>query len=332
MLYPWQQSQWRQLQQAIQRQRLPHALLLTGPSGTGKCAFSDELSRSLLCEQPDAEGQACGSCHSCKLLDAGNHPDFMLLKPAPPKTSKSDNPVLSIKIDAVRELIERLSTTSQMQGRRVAVIEQADKMAHAAANSLLKTLEEPGEDTVLILHSARPHLIPITIRSRCQKLAFPIPERRLALDWLQQQGVSDAENRLAQAHGAPLLAVDDEPSGKTVLDAAGREAVANAMLARARRQSALMYAAELAKLPKYPALSCCLDWVSDIIKLKTAADTSAPLVNTAARKSIGVIAAQADSARLFRFYDSLCEAIRQESIALNPQLLWESLLISWDEV
>lgn len=332
MLYPWQQAQWRQLQQAMQQQRLPHALLLTGPSGVGKRAFSDALSRALLCEQPDAQGQACGACHSCKLLDAGNHPDFILLKPVPPKKSTSDNPVLSIKIDAVRELIERLSTTSQMQGRRVAIIEQADKMVHAAANSLLKTLEEPGEDTVLILHSARPHLIPVTIRSRCQKLAFPIPERRLALDWLQQQSVSDAENRLAQAHGAPLLAVDDEPSGKTALDAAGREAVARAMLARASRQSALMHAAELAKLPKYPALSCCLDWVSDTIKLKTATDTPAPLVNAAARKSISVVAAQADSTRLFRFYDRLCEAIRQESVALNPQLLWESLLISWDEV
>ena len=332
MLYPWQQSQWRQLQQTISRQRLPHALLLTGPNGTGKRAFTDALARSLLCEQPDAEGQACGSCHSCKLLDAGNHPDFMLLKPAPPKKSTSDNPVLSIKIDAVRELIERLSTTSQMQGRRVAIIEQADKMVHAAANSLLKTLEEPGDDTVLILHSARPHLIPITIRSRCQKLALPIPERRMALDWLQQQGVNDAENRLAQAHGAPLLAMDDEQSEKIVLDAAGREVVAKAMLARASRQSALLYASELAKLPKYPALICCLDWVSDIIKLKTAADTSAPLVHATARQPLGAIAAQADSTRLFRFYDSLCEAIRQEAIALNPQLLWESLLISWDEV
>ncbi len=329
MTYPWQQAQWQQLQQSLAAERLPHALLLTGPTGTGKRDFIAALARALLCEQAldsrTEDGEACGQCHGCQLMDAGIHPDFVLLQARPPKKTTSANPVISIKIEAVRELVERLSTTSQLQGRRIAVIEQADKMVHAAANSLLKTLEEPGEDTVIILHSARPHLIPVTIRSRCQQLAFPLPDTDTAVRWLQQQGIDDAANRLAQASGAPLLAVDE-----ALLDSESRQILAEALQAGLKRQSALPHAEVISKLPKYTALCYCLHWVSDVIRLQTAG--LGPRFNPQLRKTLARIAEQADSRRLHRFHDQLCDAIRQESIALNSQLLWESLLISWDEV
>ena len=109
---------------------------------------------------------ACGNCESCKLINAGTHPDLRLLKPTPPATSTSKNPVLSIKIDALRDMYRVLSETSQFGGYRIAVIEDADKMPVQAANSLLKTLEEPGKDTLLLLVSSHPHHLPVTIRSR----------------------------------------------------------------------------------------------------------------------------------------------------------------------
>ncbi len=325
MIYPWQKTQWQQLQQSIAQQRLAHALLLSGPQGCGKRDFIDALAQALLCQQPVETGEACGRCHSCQLIAAGTHPDYLHLRPQPPKKTTSANPLLSIKINAVRDLVARLATTSQLQGRRVAVIEQADKMVHAAANSLLKTLEEPGEGTVIILHSARPHLIPVTIRSRCQQLVFPLPAKTRALQWLQQQGVDDAANRLAQAQGAPLLAMREGQ-----LDEAGRQLISQALLARVRQQSALSQAEALGKLPRYAALCYCLNWVSDVIRLQMAGGE--PRFNPQAQAGLSALAKQASPQRLHAFYDMLCEAIRQESIALNAQLLWESLLISWDEV
>ena len=313
------------MQHARAQQRLPHAIVLQGPVGTGKVDFAYALGHSILCRTPQADGSACGSCDSCHLIEAGTHPDLAIVRPEPPKDSKSSQPVYSIKIEVIRDLCARLATTSQLLGYRIVIIENADKMINAAANSLLKTLEEPGEDTLILLTTSRPNRLPVTIRSRCQRLDFPVPDTGLAVEWLTQQGIAQADSRLSQAHGAPLLAADEE-----VLNVEGRAILEQALIAKARNQSALNLADKIAKLPKYAALCWCLDWTSDLIKIQQS--EQATLVHESARKSLISIASRANPARLYGFYDTLCEAIRQESIALNAQLLWENLLISWDNI
>ena len=326
MIYPWQSQQWQQISRQRQQGRLAHALLFQGPAGTGKKHFAGTLANALLCDNPTDQGMACGHCDACKLLKAETHPDLRLLKPTPPATTTSSNPVLSIKIDALRDMYRALSETSQFGGYRIAIIEDADKMPMQAANSLLKTLEEPGRDTLMILVSSRPHRLPVTIRSRCQSVRFQVPVSATALEWLQQEGLKQAGTALKLAHGAPLLARDYIDN-----HADQRELLVKALNAGSRGESSLQYAQQLAQMPKEYLLTWLLDWVSDLGRLLTIG-RGAELVNEDQRKALEARAGTADSGRVFSLHDQITALLKAEGIALNLQLLWENLLISWDKV
>jgi DNA polymerase-3 subunit delta' len=326
MMYSWQEPQWQQIARQRQQKRLPHAMLFQGPSGTGKKDFARELASALLCRQPAESGSACGQCESCKLLQAGTHPDLRLLKPTPPANSTSSNPVLSIKIDVLRDMYRALSETSQFGGYRVAVIEDADQMPVQAANSLLKTLEEPGRDTLLVLVSSHPQRLPVTIRSRCQAIRFQVPETSAALQWLEESGIRDAGTALKIAHGAPLLARDFLEH-----HAEERELLVKALNASSRGEASIQYAQKLAQMPREQLLSWLLDWVSDLGRLLTCGG-DAELVNEDQRRLLESRARQADTTRVFRLHDQLIDLMKARGIALNPQLLWENLLISLDNI
>lgn len=326
MIYTWQSEQWQQIARQRQQNRLAHALLFQGPAGTGKKHFANELANALLCRQPADSGSACGHCEACKLIRAGTHPDLRLLKPTPPATSTSKNPVLSIKIDALRDMYRALSETSQFGGYRIAVIEDADKMPAQAANSLLKTLEEPGRDTLLVLVSSHPHHLPVTIRSRCQSIRFQVPDAATAIEWLDQSGVSDVHTALKLAHGAPLLARDYVEN-----HAEERELLVKALNASTRGETSIQYAQKLAQMPKEYLLTWLLDWVSDLERLLTCgSDTE--LVNEDQRKALEARASKADTVKVFGLHDQINALIKAEGIALNLQLLWENLLISWENI
>jgi DNA polymerase III subunit delta' len=199
---PWHDEPWQRLLQRRQRDALPHALLLSGPSGLGKRAFSERLQRGLLCTQP-VDGDACGTCRACLLLDAGTHPDRIAvrLEERPDGTPRKD-----IVVRQIRALSERLSKSSQFGGWQVACIDPADAMNAAAANALLKTLEEPSASSILILVADEPWRLPATIRSRCQQTEFRLPEADAAQAWLQREGVADPQVALEAAGGNPGLA------------------------------------------------------------------------------------------------------------------------------
>ncbi len=323
----WTHDTWLNISALIKRQRMPHAMLLQGVSGIGKHQFANQLAAAMLCTQPLEDSRACGECSGCKLFAAGTHPDFSRVSPTASKVSKSANPVTSIRIDEIRELCARLNTTSQLGGYRVVIIEQAECMLIPAANALLKTLEEPGVNTLILLVCSRPQRLPVTIRSRCQAINFPVPDNSEAIQWLQQQGVSEnAEMALRYAHGAPLRALayaeDQLPQRKLLNDA---------LMASLRGESSLGYAAELAKLPKSASLGWLMDWVNDLIKLKSGAN-EAELVNHDHRVALQKLANKVDARRCFQFYDQVIEYVKKDVIILNPQLLWENLLISWDKL
>ena len=198
----WHQEHWLRLQARRQREALPHALLLCGPLGLGKRDFQRRFVRGLLCQQPQ-DGEACGSCRSCHLFDAGTHPDYVALSYGLRKDGVQRQEIV---VDQIRELSARLATASQFGGWQIASIDPADAMNVAAANALLKTLEEPARQTMLILLADAPWRMPATIRSRCQRLDFQLPAQEAALAWLQQLGVGDAQAALAAAGGNPGLA------------------------------------------------------------------------------------------------------------------------------
>ena len=310
--------------QLKQAQRLPHAILLYGEEGSGKSDFAQSLAASVLCRQATANGQACGCCDACNLIAAETHPDLSYLKPVPPENTKSKKPVLNIRIDTIRRLCSKLESTSQFEGYRVAIIEKADKLLVQAANALLKTLEEPGAQTLIILVTSRPYRLPITVRSRCQALRFPHPSESLALEWLKSQGLKTPEIALKYAHGAPLRALNQHEESLEQ-----RDLLAKALIASLNGESSLSYASKLADLPKDISFAWLLDWVSDLVRLKNTG-ASAAIINEKNRPQLQKLAQKADSKRIYAYHDQIIEYIRKETIALNPQLVWENLLISWD--
>lgn len=202
MILPWQHSVWEDLVKRQQTAGLPHALMFTGISGIGKHQLSLHTAEWLLCQRTATEAlaQPCGTCHSCQLWRAGTHPDFMICQP--------EDSSRQIRIDSIRKVNEFLAQTPQISHCQVVILKPVEVMNTNAANALLKTLEEPAGESFLLLEAERFGSVLPTIRSRCQRLQLHAPVDAEASNWLQQQGVSqaDAQSALRYNSGAPLAA------------------------------------------------------------------------------------------------------------------------------
>ena len=205
MLFPWLLPTLQQWQQ--NRSRLHHAWILQGMPGIGKGQLARAMAASLLCETPSAQGEACGVCSSCHLYQLGHHPDFRVLQPPPEEDEKGKRKLPIIAIEQVRELADFIGLTAHRGGYRVVLVEPAEALNPAAANALLKTLEEPPENTVFLLVSHQPSRLLPTIKSRCRDLAVPPPSIEVATAWLKEKGIKDPAASLAFAGGAPLAAL-----------------------------------------------------------------------------------------------------------------------------
>lgn len=318
MQYPWTQAQWQQLQQRRQAQRLPHAILLAGPQGLGKGEFARDLAQSLLCEQPGDAGLACGQCRACAKFMAASHPDFWVVEP--------EEPGKAIKVDQIRDLIRQFALASHQGGYRIAIVRPAELMNLAAANSLLKTLEEPPANTLILLLSASPSLLPATILSRCQRLDFVPPAHEQALAWLTAQpeiSADEAEALLALAADAPVGAVT--LAQEAVL--AERQGLFRSFVAIAEGQSALSQL-DLWLKPAMPTpINWLCSWINDLIRLKS--NPSASLRNRDLRAGLQNLRQQVDLQGLFTFLDELYTILRMQRSPLNAQMLMEGVLLQW---
>lgn len=196
---PWLEGTWNQLASSLSQERMPHAIMLSGARGVGKSILAQRIVDQLLCLEPGPG--ACGSCRSCRLRSGGAHPDRFTVVP--------DEDKKIIRVEQVRALIERLVLTTTISPRKVALIEPAEAMNDNAANALLKTLEEPPGETVLLLLSHDPARLPVTVRSRCQLWPVATPSQAAAAAWLEaEQGISagEAELALEATSGSPLQA------------------------------------------------------------------------------------------------------------------------------
>lgn len=202
----WQQRIYAQASAALDAGRLGHALLFCGPAQLGKRAVAERLAQRLLCEHRRPDGDPCDQCRSCHLLAAGTHPDYQRISFIPNKEGTRLR--TEIIIEQIRDLSERLSLTPQYGGAQIVIIDPAEAINHAASNALLKTLEEPVPGRYLWLVTAHPARLSATIRSRCQKLEFHLPQPDEAEAWLRARGHAEAAVReaLDAARGHPGLA------------------------------------------------------------------------------------------------------------------------------
>ncbi|MGD2117877.1 MAG: DNA polymerase III subunit delta' [Chromatiales bacterium] len=315
-ILPWQQAQWRNMQAAIAEGRLPHALLLTGQQGIGKMHFARCLAAALLC-QSSVNGHACGKCNACHLLQVGNHPDLHLIEP--------EEKGGVIKVDSIRKLVEENSLTPHLANIKLHIIRDADRMNIAAANSLLKTLEEPSPNTLILLVCAHTENLPATIKSRCQKLAFPLPDAGQALQWLQQQGGDAAEQLLALAGGAPLAALDLQQQDALQQ----RDELFQALLQISRgKADPVKIAAHWEKQDIHLVLQWLTIWVIDLIRLKYESGGSL-LHNRDQLEQLSGLSRRFSLPELFGFYDKFLQAGRLADRQLNRTLLLENLLLPW---
>ncbi|MDT8386795.1 MAG: DNA polymerase III subunit delta' [Thiogranum sp.] len=317
ILPPWLHPVWQRLNETRLRDRLPHALLFSGAAGTGKQMIAEQLAHALLCAAPDAAGQACGKCSACSWLLAGTHPDLLVLQP--------EEAGKSIKIDDVRALCSSLVMTSHAGRYKVAIIHPAEALNINAANSLLKTLEEPTERTVILLLSARPGRLPATVRSRCQQVPFPVPEQSLACEWLKAEGVDPgvALRCLQLAGGGPLAALDVARSDR------------EQRLSGALRQlqqvfegtlDPLKVAAEWMTDQEQIGLSGWQNWLEEAIRWKIA---GSPRIDSPDSAQLQQIVETVDCRLLFSLADRVANALNSLGSGLNRQLILEDLLISW---
>lgn len=319
MRYPWTVEQWNQVHRREQESRLPHALLLAGPPGLGKSQFARDLAQSLLCHQPAADGAACQHCRACAQFSAATHPDIFMIEP--------EEAGKAIKVDQIRDLISRFALATHQGGYRIAIVQPAEQMNLAAANSLLKTLEEPPSGTLIMLITATPSLLPATILSRCQRLVFAIPPHEQALNWLKTQHsiqADTAEALLALANGAPLGALTLQQDA--VL--AERQALFTSFIAIAQgRQSPLGGLDGWLKLASPTPINWMSSWINDLIRLKSGQDMA--VRNRDLREGLQILAQRVDLLGLFGFLDELTTILRMQRSPLNEQMLMEGVLLQW---
>ncbi|WP_219598971.1 DNA polymerase III subunit delta' [Aeromonas salmonicida] len=205
-MYPWLIPDWHALSQTAQAGRLGHAWLLLGDSGLGKEQLAERLARLHLCQQPD-RGEPCGQCHSCQLFDKGHHPDL--------GTVTIDSK--TIGVEAIREICARLQNSAQLGRGKVVIIPDAERMTESAANALLKTLEEPAGDSLLLLIASQVSRLLPTILSRCHKHVCQLPTEGETVRWLAEQGHQATLAQVRICQGAPLRVlryIEEQQDGK----------------------------------------------------------------------------------------------------------------------
>ncbi|WP_416140317.1 DNA polymerase III subunit delta' [Halomonas sp. HK25] len=315
---PWLRPRFAELVRLADAGRLPHALLISGPRGVGKRSLADALVARTLCAAPGES--ACGACHGCSMLASGYHPD--LLRVAPEEGKRQ------IRIDVIREVNAFVAQTPQQGGYRVILIAPAEAMNLAAANALLKSLEEPGERTLFVLLADIPSRLLPTIRSRCQHWGLAVPDEAACLPWLTERLGDDQEARfwLGLAGGLPLAALAQaEPASRAL-----RQQLLETFEALVRGAEPVAEAARLDRQSVEAILWYGIAWLEDLIRLGLSGEPRElrnpdllPLYRQAVK-----------NARVRDWFRLLDYAREQRRLLAaggnpNPQLVLEAWLVRW---
>ena len=323
-LYPWQQTQWQSLVTRIKTQRLPQALLLQGIPGLGKTSFAHCLAEFLLCAQPVAD-QACGQCVECIQIQAGTHPDYHVLAP-----EKEHGP---LSVEQIRSLTQALVASAHRGGKKLVIITAAERLNEAAANALLKTLEEPGAQCFFVLVSSFPSLLLPTIRSRCESCLMSVPNLATVIPWLSKQythlDVKQWSFYLTQAEGAPLAAL---ALTQNSLWQKQEDLLLVTLQVACGQASAVTVANQWQEEDVLQILKIHLRALALIVRAKTmgglpnAVDWPCTIVD-----NINCLAQVRSFVALFALIDHCYEKLKQcmQHNSINKRLLFENLLLNW---
>jgi DNA polymerase-3 subunit delta' len=310
---PWLDEYQRRLRTAWAAGRLPHSLLLLSLPGLGAEALAHWVTGLALCAAPDK--RPCGICASCLLLRADSHPDSHIVR--------IEEDARQIKVEQVRELIEKLTLKSYRGGFKVGIIEGAEALNAAGANAFLKTLEEPTADTVLILIARPNHRLPATIASRCLALVLRAPARETARAWLDARSSATAnwDAALSLSAGAPLQALEMQGAGLNAL----HEEMSTCMGQLAAGSVDVSLVAESWSRSN-PGLR--IIWLENWITQRVQAGVAGPTSDQSAEPVRLPAALLKPKIRaLFELLDAARDIRRLASTGMNLQLALESLLV-----
>lgn len=320
--YPWLRPHFDRLVARYQAGKGHHALLLHALPGMGDDALNYALSRWLMCQHPEGS-KSCGHCHGCQLMQAGTHPDYRVLEPEKGKSA--------LGIEPVRALCEKLYDRARMGGARVVWLPNADALTEAAANALLKTLEEPPENCWFLMSSREPERLPATLRSRCLYWHLAPPDEAFAIAWLGREHPSPQEPlraALRLSAGAPGAAL-------TLLESdqwKDRDTLGSALDSVLQSGNWLSLLAVL----NHESAAVRLHWLSALLldAMKWHQGVTHVLVNDDRRQQVAAIAAAVPVARLQSMLWTLCRA-REQLITVtgvNRELILTGLLLGWEHL
>lgn len=316
---PWHEGHWQWFQQARRDHRLPHALLIKGAEYTGKNIFAREMAAALLCQQPTADGDACGLCQACHLVQAGTHPELTLITP--------EEKAKTIKVDAIRRMIDRSVLTSG-SNFSVFIITPAESLHRAGMNALLKTLEEPSPNTVILLVSHSPDRLPATIISRCQSIHLKVSLEQ-AESYLSQKIPQDERHRLLSRYwNTPLKAVAEGSLEEIELS----ESLLTDLMALSRgSKDPVSVASNWEGRAIEGVLHLFILWILDLIRVGASRDDNR-LYSPWQASNLHLLSEQIDLRQLHEYLDLLYEKKRQLTHNPNPQMLLEYLMMQWQTI
>lgn len=305
----WLSSPLQQLVNLQQGQSPAASVLVCGAEGLGKKSLIQAVAQYRLCQAPN-ETQACGTCKSCRQYTGHSNPDVLLVEQEPEKSQ--------ILIEQIRAAIEWVQLTSHQGKGRVLIIHAAHKMNESAANSLLKTLEEPPDNVLIMLESSQLNRILPTIRSRCMIQRIPVPAALEAQAWIEGQAAHDTdaiEQALLKAEGAPwqALKILDEQSD------AQNEAELTIFDFLSGRLNPLTAASQLAAIENFiPSLESAIS--------RMATSLEADLIQSSKQKLEALEGYDPES--LLNWLRELMAVRRLAETPLNRQQLCESVFLS----
>ena len=321
--YPWLATSWQRL--LAQKARPSQALLIAGPPGVGKSAMARAWARALLCEAPQSSGDACGVCEACHWFSAGTHPDYRVVTLLEKENKEGETKLATtIEVDQAREAVDFVQLSTYRAGRRVLLVEPADALNLAAANALLKVLEEPPLNTSFLLVSDQPRRLLPTIRSRCTRLDVGLPPQQEALHWLCANQIANAEEMLALSGGAPLKVVSWVES-----DALAERSEILQVLSRPRSLDPVAYAETWKSLNPRVWHTIAYKWLCDMMATRM---HCAARFNPDFGEALVKLGRYADLPRLLALAKTHSEQGRVVMHPLNRQLQVEEWLIQYQHV
>lgn len=328
---PWQAPQWAQLMQQKKAGQLAHAYLVQGDQGLGKRLFVEKFAIALLCLNKES-ADACGECSVCKMAVSGSLPDLIIIEP--------EEGSRVIKIDQIRLLSNFVNKSSHAGSGKVVVLDRAHSLNNAAANALLKTLEEPTGTTFIFLVTDLPGALSATIRSRCQRLQLSIPSTEKASQWLlehlPQDSDKDTLTALASTFASkPLLAFTQDSKSGIEGYGAMIQILSSLLNSTTELRAAVVQASKIGEVLSIGYLiEVSTILIKDLLTEAEPLSSSAEINALSSRlRKIGIESRNL-SVLLLNYQQELVKGRHQlmSGSNPNPQLIMESLLWQWTKL